>query len=236
MFRFVILFVFSLMFIQSRAGAGETPERLKVPIRKAYIPVGFDSNDRSEVVVTGILPDTCHKIGPSHAFVDPSTNRVTVEQEAYRFEGGCMDMIIPFMQVIPVGMVGRGNYEVADMTTGKTLGRLAVEEGKNPSTDDFLYLPVTSAHVQESESGPASIVLVGNYADRCTKFKQAVVHYYPEVVVVQPIVERVEDRNCGEAFTRFSINVSLEKTLHGTHLIHVRSMGGQSVNTLFTFR
>lgn len=215
------------------------PLLVKIPIRKAYIPVGFDSNDRAEVVITGILPDSCYKMGPSRAIVDADKQIVAVEQTAYLFEGYCTDMIIPFVQVVQVGMLPKGSFAVTDISNGKYLGALPVLEGSNPGIDDFHYLPVTNAHIQESTGSPRfTLVMTGNFADRCTRFKRADVHYHADVIVVQPIVERLTEsnRDCSETKVRYTISVPIKDGIKGTHLLHVRSMGGQSFNTLFDFQ
>ena len=42
------------------ANAG-TPKSVQVPIEDVYAPAGFDSNDSSEIIITGFLPNLCHK-------------------------------------------------------------------------------------------------------------------------------------------------------------------------------
>jgi len=216
--------------------AAENPKVVKVAIRKAFVPVGFDSNDRSEVLITGVFPDTCYKMGENRAIVNQETQTITIEQEAVVFESLCMDMIVPFTQVVKIGMVGRGDYKIVDGASGESLGKLEVAQGSSSTVDDYLYLPVTNAYVEELTNPHGhSLALVGNYADRCTKFKEAQVHYYPDVIVVQPIAERVESNRCSEDFNRFSVKVPLKYGLRGVQMIHIRSMGGQSFNTLFDF-
>ena len=51
----IALISFSSVLIAS------TPRETKVPVSHLYVPDGFDSNDNVEMVVSGILPNLCHK-------------------------------------------------------------------------------------------------------------------------------------------------------------------------------
>lgn len=229
----ITLFLLTLCTFQTLIAS---PELVKVRIQKAYIAVGFDNNDQSEVYVTGYLPDGCHQFGPHRVTVDEKTQTVFIEQQAYKHPGPCIDMIIPYAHVVRLGVMGRGSYRIVDSTSSKELGALTVTEATKPIIDDFLYLPLTNAYAkQEGEKAEASITLQGTFVDRCTRYKETKVHYYQDVIVVQPIAERLPARLCTEEPKRFQLSVPLKADLKGSYLIHVRAMSGEAINSLFTF-
>ena len=53
----------------SPSSMAQVPPGIPLPVleivvpEKAFIPPGFDNNDQAQIVVTGNLRNTCHKIG-----------------------------------------------------------------------------------------------------------------------------------------------------------------------------
>ncbi|NBW99597.1 hypothetical protein EBR03_08505, partial [bacterium] len=40
------------------------PKTVETALTKAYIPLGFDDNDRIQIAVAGTFKNTCYKVGP----------------------------------------------------------------------------------------------------------------------------------------------------------------------------
>ncbi len=68
--------------------------------------------------------------------------------------------------------------------------------------------------------------------NKCSKFKEEVVHYYPETIVALPLPTRIRSKDCGKTVTRTQFKVELKDGLKGTYLVHVRSLSGQAINRL----
>jgi hypothetical protein len=234
MYQLLVVFVLSFLTVFSARGSelsGETAVRLE----KAFIPIGFDDNDHTQVVVSGILPDTCYKLGSYNVKIDENKQVVYVKQMANVRLGPCLDVIIPFSEVINVGPLKEGSYIVVDSASGGTLGQLPVNKATKPTIDDYLYLPLTDANVRTDSAKHSFLQLDGKFSDRCTRYKKSLIHYYKDVIVVQPIVDHIESQRCGHEPTRFQITEPLADGLKGTYLLHVRSMEGQAVNKLVEF-
>jgi hypothetical protein len=107
-----------------------------------------------------------------------------------------------------------------------------VSHATSHNIDDFLYANVSDARVQpDPASGKPMIHLDVSITDRCTIYQETQVHYYPDVIVVQPILRSTGHR-CTKSLNSFSVNVPLKDGLKGTYLLHVRSMSGQALNKL----
>jgi hypothetical protein len=230
------LVAFSLLFVAALAQAA--PSDALVRFEKAYIPVGFDSNDNSQVVLVGTFPDTCHQVAESDFQIDESAKVITVWQHATVFSGNCLPVTVPFQSVITLGILGAGDYTIRDGVAHQALGRLPVTVAKDsgPGTDDYPYAPLSDAYVETDPfSGRSELVLQGTWTDRCTKFRRVDVHYYSEVIVVQPIVEHeTEDgRGCGQGIFRFQKRVALRPMSARSYLLHVRSMAGNAINKIY---
>ena len=210
------------------------PEIVNIPLNKVYVPVGFDDNDRVQIVVEGDFPNTCYKIGPYTFHMNEVTKTLSVQQTAYKYMGVCIQMQVPFTQVVDLGLMRSGDWTLEDSTAAKTLGRLPIQLAAGPGPDDFLYAPVTEAYVhKDSETLKNALSFMGTFTDRCTRLKEVRVHYYTDVIVVQPIAEQIGPlHNCGHELTRFAHTVLLKEDLKGTYLLHVRSMNGQAINKL----
>lgn len=224
----------SLLLVSQTLLATNLPEVVNIGLKKAFVPIGFDDNDRIQFVVEGAFNSTCYKVGPYQVHKDMVSQTVRVQQTAYKYAGFCLQMLVPFTQVIDAGLVDAGEYSIKDHASGTWIGKLPVERATKPSPDDYLYAPVTGSHIVFDEEKKTNILMLsGAFTDRCTKLKEVKVHYYTDVIVVQPIAERViEERDCEPTMIRFQYPVEMQSGLKGNFLLHVRSMNGQAINQI----
>lgn len=214
------------------------PETVQVGLQKAYVPIGFDSNDQSQLVVAGTFPNTCYQVGLSRADVDAEAKTITLTQEAYVYQGVCLRVIVPFDQVVELGILEPGEYRIVDGITQKELGAFPVARATNPgtSTDDFPYAPVRDAFITKcSEPGGSCLILEGAFLNRCMRLKKVEVCYQSDVIVVLPIVEMIdarEGRGCTGGVFRFQKRIPLRELEDHAYLLHVRSMNGKSLNKI----
>lgn len=214
----------------------EAPGLVPVSLDKAYIPIGFDDNDRTEISVVGQLPNSCYKVGTYRHEVDKVKKVITVEQSAYVYFGMCLQIIVPYSQKIELGILEEGNYQVKDAVSGKLLGNLPVGRAKSEAADDYLYAPVTDAQVRNRD-GKYFLYLRGSFTDRCMKLKEVRLSYYNDVIVVQPIAQYADGGadECGYHVTRYHHEVVLKDGLTGEWLVHVRSMDGNAIDRFAQF-
>ena len=227
---------FGLALFTSTTLRAETPGLVSVNLAKAYVPIGFDDNDKSEISVVGQLPNSCYKVGPARHEVDKANKVITVEQSAYVYLGMCLQVIVPFSQRIDLGILEEGNYQIKDAASGTMLGMLPIGRAKSESADEFLYAPVTDAQIR-THDGKSFLFLQGSFTDRCMSIKEVKIHYYSDVIVVQPIAQYSPSGadECGFQMIRYRHEVPLKDGLTGEMLIHVRSMDGQAVNRFIAF-
>ena len=55
-----------------------TPIETLVPIKHVYVPKGFDSNDQTEVMVSGYLPNLCYRGHKSKVSVKDHTIQIQI--------------------------------------------------------------------------------------------------------------------------------------------------------------
>ena len=212
---------------------GSNPSTITSALGRAYIPTGFDDNDKVQVTVAGTFPDTCYRTGPILAEMDETAKTVTLKHQAYHYEGFCLQLAVPYSMVTDLGILHAADYSVVDAATQKNLGHLKVSRATTTSPDDFLYAPVEDAYTRE-EDGTHYLYLKGNFPNRCMHVDQIQMHYYPDVIVVQAIARTDNpDRNsCGSTPVRFQQRVPIKAGVQGTFLLHVRVMNGQAINKL----
>ncbi len=59
----------------------QQPTTVDVPIRKAYLPKGFDNNDNVQLIVEGEFRNSCYKVGATRVEVEPGV--IKIFQSAY---------------------------------------------------------------------------------------------------------------------------------------------------------
>jgi hypothetical protein len=210
------------------------PKTVETALTKAYIPLGFDDNDRIQIAVAGTFKNTCYKVGPHALKVDAENKTITVQQQAYLYSGVCLQMLVPFSEIVDVGIIPSGNYKVVDSQTGKALAELPVNAGTSAGPDDFTYAPVSDAYVvKDEETGKHMLAIAGSFGDRCSDFQEIKVNVANDVIIVQPVLERKADISCSPEKVRFLKTVELNDNVkNGVYMLHVRSLNGQAINKL----
>ena len=234
LYQLVVVTVFSVLMSGSLK-ATENPQTVSVSVKTAYIPVGYDTNDNVQIALTGLLPNACHRVGPAQVKVDEQGKNILVHQQAYQYSKPCLELQIPFTKIVDAGILTEGSYTVVDETSGVSLGTVEVKRANTLSIDDYLYAPITDATViKPSDAKNPTLVLDMKWTNRCTRYKDTVVHEYKNVIVVQPIAEALmeEGRSCETESVRFQVKKPLSENLKGTYLLHVRSMDGQALNKI----
>ena len=223
-------------FFFSTVTKADGPALVPVNLDKAYIPIGFDDNDRAEISVAGQLPNSCYKVGTYRHEVDKAKKVITVEQSAYVYFGMCLQVIVPYSQKIDLGILEEGMYQIKDASSGKLLGSLPVGRAKTEAADDYLYAPVTDAQIRVHD-GKNVLFIQGSFTDRCMKLKEVKIAYFNDVIVVQPIAQYADGGadECGFHMTRYRHEVPLKDGLAGEWLVHVRSMDGNALNRFVQF-
>ncbi|NBX75657.1 MAG: hypothetical protein EBQ92_03820 [Proteobacteria bacterium] len=210
------------------------PKTVETALTKAYIPLGFDDNDRIQIAVAGTFKNTCYKVGPHALKVDAENKTITVQQQAYLYSGVCLQMLVPYSEIVDVGIIPSGNYKVIDAQSGKALAELPVNVGTSAGPDDFTYAPVSDAYVvKDEETGKHMLAIAGSFGDRCSDFQEIKVNVANDVIIVQPVLERKADISCAPEKVRFLKTIELNDNVkNGVYMLHVRSLNGQAINKL----
>ncbi|MEZ4750957.1 MAG: hypothetical protein R3B54_10145 [Bdellovibrionota bacterium] len=102
--------VLSLIFaVNANADDADKPVLQAVASVKAFVPVGFDDNDQSQIVIAGRFPNTCYQVGPYEVKVDDADKSITVTQYAYVYSGVCLRMLVPYTQTVELGCLIKAN-------------------------------------------------------------------------------------------------------------------------------
>jgi hypothetical protein len=213
------------------------PKEVDVPISKIYIPQGFDTNDRSQVVIEGSMPNTCYRLGQTSTKFDAEKNQLVIEQHAYFYAGiMCMTMTVPFNKPVDLGIMKAGSFDVTDGYSGVVFGKLPVAITTSAGPDDYLYAMVDDASLG-FQGGVQAVVLRGNLPGSCWYLRETkVIEEGKDVITLLPIMDYThEDTDgCTRENTPFVTSVKVPPTVKkGRYLIQVRSLNGQSVNKLF---
>ncbi|MGE3608354.1 MAG: hypothetical protein AB7I27_02110 [Bacteriovoracaceae bacterium] len=206
----------------------------KIPLMsgKVYAPQGYDTNDSVEVVVSGRLPDMCHR-NPSFE-VNKTGNHFKITLFAYYVPDiqGCKQISVPYSEVVNLGMLDKGDYQVSLQGVSNTdkPAKLKIIEATSSLIDDFKYGNVMG--IKEDEAG-RGIELVGTNPVSCLKFESMETIIQNNVIVFKPHFK--EEGECKEDPTPFAIRYEvpyLENSPRGV-LLHVRVMNGRSYNYLY---
>ncbi len=197
-----------------------------------FVPNGFDSNDNSEIVVSGWYPNPCHEW--SRSIVHKNKNEVNVRLKALVKEGSdqvCIDMAVPFMESIKMGPMGEGDFQIR---VGDKEASMRVSQTDSGSIDDYIYGKVT--HVTSVDQ---KLMIDMEKPSSCLSFDQfKVVYNGHDTCAVLPIMKQIS-KTCPRNPSTFTQTLDIpDECLEKAEkvLFHIRSLEGKSVNYLYDNR
>ena len=203
-----------------------------------FVPNGFDSNDSVEVVVTGSFSDTCHsrngvtieKRNQQIILNMSASQRTPVEPEQ------CLKMTVPFMEVVNLGQLQAGTYQVVSIEHGKVLRSepLIVTEPLSEAVDNHIYALVERIDFGFTGGLGGNALLIAQAPSSCIALDH--VEYVSngrDTISVLPIMKKVSEV-CDQTISRIVIPIEydIEPLKHSEVLLSVRSIDGRSVNAL----
>lgn len=207
------------------------PAEVPASVHTTYVPEGFDTNDRVQIVAEGTFANACYRPGAVIATVDADKKVISLDASAYYWDGVCAQVLVNWHQVVDLGNVELGAYKIVQKGTDDRMGSLNVKLATNSGPDDYLYAPVSQAFYQ-SKDGKHTLTVTGEFTNDCMTLVDVVTHVQSNVITVQPIAEKSDSTTCNEGKFSFKRETNLGQIQDGRYLIHVRSLNGQAVNTL----
>ncbi len=209
---------------------------IKTQFNSIFVPAGFDSNDRVQLVGEGVFSNSCYKSGATEVKVDRANKTIELVATAYKYDGFCLQVLVPYNEVVDLGVLEAGDYKIISGINQSEIGRLPVMAAKTSSPDDFIYAPVSQAYFEqlpEGESADAKVVLTGEYTNSCLGISDVKVTLEPKVVVLQPITvmnQKLENPNCKNGKFPFKHEVLVKGLKPSSYLLHVRALNATAVN------
>jgi hypothetical protein len=215
--------------------AAPTAFETAVPVDHIYTPSGFDSNDNTEVVVTGYLPNLCYKA--PNSVISVKDGKISVSVKAMRRDNGlafCTLIRLPFTESVNIGVLDKGQYQIAvnEKTNWEQQSKIAVTEAVSNSVDEVVYANVDK--VERLSDDSRTVVLTGYNPSDCFELKEIVVKDNgSDTYSVLPKMKKVRDF-CPKKMIPFNYKFQVPETLAADKvLLHVRVMDGRSVNAFF---
>ncbi len=225
---FRVGFVFSLSMILSLMSVAGKPMRIQP--NHVFVPNGFDSNDRTEVLLSGWLPSPCYLKPQAKVSVKGEKIEISLKSTLKKNDA-CVTMAYPFIVSAELGQLEEGQYEI--VVNGKASMPIQINPASSGSVDDFIY-----AHVDEVlvDSQRKTVTLLGSNPSDCVELDSIkFTSNNQDTIAVLPIMKQVR-MSCEKKLVPFmyTVNVpSLVPEAQNEVLLHVRSLDGSSINKLF---
>lgn len=228
------LLIASLCSIATAGTAAADSVTTHLPVDHVYSVKGFDSNDDVQVLVSGHLPDQCHKAPRTKSWV--FGNRIYVDVLGLRDstpETGCGQMVVPFLEAVSIGSLPAGEYAIIvnGNTQARVLGSIRIADARSSAQDDYTY---ASVEFIEQTANSRTVVLHGYNPSDCYELAEVrFLSNQADTLAVLPIMRRVK-KHCPIKIMPFSHEVTVPHLLDADRvLLHVRVLNGKSINALF---
>ena len=223
-----------IAFMAIGVAAASVPVEVMVPIEDVYSPKGFDSNDNSQIIISGYLPNLCHRAPKS--IVQVNGNNIDIKIVSLKYHPSnpfCPEMVVPFVEAIDLGVMDKGVYDI--VVNGKSIyerrSNIAIDEASSNSVDEYVYAGVEYV---EKEVGSRKVVLKGYNPSDCFILDDIeVLDNNKDVYSIKPKMKQISDF-CALKMVPFEYDFIVpDKLKADKFLLHVRSVQGKSVNSIF---
>jgi hypothetical protein len=214
------------------AQISERPQLVPAPAERSYVPQGFDTNDNAQVVVAGEYPNSCFRVGHSTYSIDRLNKKIDIEVTAYKSEGYCLQVMVPFHQEVSLGLLEKGEWSITINQDPANSRVMHVREAVTASRDDHVYAPVSEV----IRTGPREFLLRGNFQSPCLSVAEIKLNYEEgEVISVLPMA--AYDSTCLETNQShlWEAKFQVKNELEGDYLLHIRSLNGDALNSVQSF-
>ena len=214
---------------------------ITIPVEQVFIPGGFDSNDISEVVVKGTLPNSCWKVSGAGASFHQNKKWIKIHVTGFLMEETvCLPVTSTFVQSVKLGQLAPADdykIEAFGKDNQSIFKKLSVKLAERETVDDYMYAQVDSIHLIKADDYPVGYELQGRLPPmngECLAIDKVTAKFdASDVLTVLPIMKVVPREECTEdqLLNGRPFFKRLYQTEHPeTFLIHARSINGQSVN------
>ena len=208
------------------------PVPVLISAKHIYTPLGFDSNDNTEIVVSGYLRNLCYKAPTATATV--KDNVISVELKALLTSTPntlCAQMAVPFIEAVSIGVLKKGDYKISvnGASEGAGVAQISVAQAASANIDDNIYANVSSVEV----SGRKGVLRGYTPSDCMVLDTIKFISNKSDTYSVLPIMKQVRSL-CPMKLVPFAYEFEVPTALTAKSvLLHVRAMNGKSVNTIF---
>jgi hypothetical protein len=219
----------------SAAYASVPPVTAAIPVTHIYAPQGFDSNDPSEVIITGYLPDLCYRAPSTYSQVSGQTIQIQAEALRPSQNALCPLVAMPLLEAVQVGVLEKGEYGIVVNQPGSNpvTSSIYIEEARGKGVENSVYANTGSV---DRIPGTRAVILTGINPVNCYELDQ--IRYISngkDTYTVLPIMKQ-SNATCESRPTAFSYQWDVPTELSAIEpmpLLHVRVMNGKSINKLF---
>ena len=226
---------FSLFFfIVAHHSFASTPIERMVPVKHVYSPLGFDNNDRLEVIIEGVLPNLCHRSPMSKVKVEGMKIKIELTSLYYAESSPfCPKVELPFVETVKIGVMDKGVYQIIvnEGLDHYEKSNIKVSKANSHRIDDFTYAGVDYI---EKSTGSKKIILRGYNPSDCFELEEIKwVSNGKDTLSLLPIVKKV-GHHCPLKMVPFEYPFTMPDAIDRDKiLLHVRSMDGRSYNSLY---
>ncbi len=239
---------FSTTALSSEDANSDTSVIVDLAYSTVFIPeYGFDDNDNVQAVVEGFLPNSCYTLAQTDTLISEEAKTVKIKQSAIRSVAGICEneaMLPPdlaaqryFWKVIDLGMLNEGQHQLlykgASGTESKSFG---IELAPSNQIDNMSYVQATNVFAGKNIPASQEYVefrITGQLTSSCAELSDDYqVEKVNDVYVVMLHTFRSEEY-CMPASRSFYRLIRVKTPEAGRYLLHVRSIGGESQNSIF---
>lgn len=211
-----------------------TPVLTDVPLEHVFVPNTFHSHENAEIVISGFLPNLCHRAPQTSVTVENGEINVQVRSLYYSASNPyCPMVLVPFVETVSLGILDKGNHQlkINAKTPYEINSRITINEYSSDAYDDLVFANVT--HI-EDKGMDRKVLLKGLNPSDCFVLESIEIESNGvDTYSVMPKMTQVSSF-CPKKMIPFEYEMTVPTDLSRQKvLLHVKALDGNSVNSLY---
>lgn len=217
------------LFLGTYGNSVFAAQKRSIPVQNVYTPAGFDSNDNSQIIISGYMPNYCYNT--PQAIVDTKNFEINVRMEAnYNEEGFCQEATKEYLHVLDLGKMKPGHYQITIYGDNEFPIEEEIEiAAPNAGEIDRYQYPVI--HNVSYNHADKKLLIKGYKPSSC--YELVDVEFYSDrknTIIALPILEKVSNF-CPKKMVETEISIVTPRLVNSLQtLIHIRSEKKDSKN------
>lgn len=210
-------------------------ESVQISSTRTFAVPQFSAMEDVQIVLEGTLANSCYSLEKPAVQVSPALSRIDIQPRATLRTGACPETLVPWTQVVNLGVLPVGAYMVVVGITGQPrIIRVVPSADRQPNAPTLA--PVDSVDVQvDFKTQKITATIRGRLPANCSGVERVNIDDHQQSIELTAILQSPCNTSSANLLTHvpYSKTVELPARAPGRYLVAIKSLEGQTLHRMF---